>query len=102
MPGWWFHTWLLFSIIYIWDVILLIDFHSIIFQDGYYLHHQPGAVFSSKSRYQFNSSLLLGPSNQMGSVSAKSISRGSHVHLTGAFYVGLLDGLLGVAGIIIN
>ena len=84
--------------IYIWDVILLIDFHSIIFQDGYFLHHQPGAVFSSKSRYQFNSSLLLGPSNQMGSVSAKSISRGSHVHLTGAFYVGLLDGLLGVAG----
>ena len=31
---WWFQTWRLFSISNIWDVILPIDFHSMIFQDG--------------------------------------------------------------------
>ena len=38
MTGWWFGTWLLFSIIY--GIILPIDFH--IFQDGW--NHQPDDV----------------------------------------------------------
>ena len=34
ISGWWCQTWLDYFPFHIWDVILPIDFHSMIFQDG--------------------------------------------------------------------
>ena len=45
--GWWFGTWFLWLSIYIGNVIIPTDFHSIIFQSGL-LNHQPVRIPSGK------------------------------------------------------